>query len=110
VSDVSILTATRIAVGAIVPIEWTNGATSCATAEGAEREPPRRQRDARGNVLCFNELVLGRGLLVPENEHRTRYENLVSPLESGGREGIRTPGLLVANEEKSKLRRAATIT
>jgi hypothetical protein len=44
VSDVSILTATRIAVSAIVPIEWTNGATSCATAEGAEREPPRRQR------------------------------------------------------------------
>jgi len=28
----------------------------------------------------------------------------------GGREGIRTPGLLVANEEKSKLRRGATIT
>jgi integrase len=28
----------------------------------------------------------------------------------GGREGIRTPGLLVANEEKSKLRLGATIT
>jgi hypothetical protein len=28
----------------------------------------------------------------------------------GGREGIRTPGLLVANEEKSKLRLGATVT
>ena len=34
----------------------------------------------------------------------------LSRLESGGREGIRTPGLLVANEEKSKLRLGATIT
>ena len=34
----------------------------------------------------------------------------LSLLESGGREGIRTPGLLVANEEKSKLRLGATIT
>jgi hypothetical protein len=32
------------------------------------------------------------------------------PRESGGREGIRTPGLLIANEDKSKLRRGATIT
>ena len=30
--------------------------------------------------------------------------------KTGGREGIRTPGLLVANEEKSKLRCGATIT
>ena len=30
--------------------------------------------------------------------------------KNGGREGIRTPGLLIANEEKSKLRRGATIT
>jgi hypothetical protein len=28
----------------------------------------------------------------------------------GGREGIRTPGLLVANEEKSKIRCGTTIT
>jgi hypothetical protein len=34
----------------------------------------------------------------------------LSSLESGGREGIRTPGLLVANEEKSKLRLGATVT
>jgi hypothetical protein len=34
----------------------------------------------------------------------------LSCLESGGREGIRTPGLLVANEEKSKLRCGTTIT
>src|SRR6516165_3224650 len=34
----------------------------------------------------------------------------LSCLESGGREGIRTPGLLVANEEKSKLRLGITIT
>src|SRR5205814_10592332 len=31
-------------------------------------------------------------------------------LKDGGREGIRTPGLLVANEEKSKLRLGATVT
>jgi hypothetical protein len=31
-------------------------------------------------------------------------------LESGGREGIRTPGLLVANGESLKLRRVATIS
>jgi hypothetical protein len=31
-------------------------------------------------------------------------------LRNGGREGIRTPGLLIANEDKSKLRRGATIT
>jgi len=29
---------------------------------------------------------------------------------AGGREGIRTLGLLVANEEKSKLRLGATVT
>jgi len=34
----------------------------------------------------------------------------LSRLESGGREGIRTPGLLVANEEKSKIRCGTTIT
>jgi hypothetical protein len=37
VSDVSILTASRSAVTARVPAEWTNGATSCATAERTER-------------------------------------------------------------------------
>ena len=31
-------------------------------------------------------------------------------LKSGGREGIRTPGLLVANGESLKLRRVATIS
>jgi hypothetical protein len=31
-------------------------------------------------------------------------------LKDGGREGIRTPGLLIANEEKSKLRLGATVT
>ena len=34
----------------------------------------------------------------------------VSPLESGGREGIRTLGLLVANEGKFTLRCGTTIT
>jgi len=34
----------------------------------------------------------------------------LSSLESGGREGIRTPGLLVANGESLKLRRVATIS
>jgi len=34
----------------------------------------------------------------------------LSCLESGGREGIRTPGLLVANDGENKLRQGATIT
>ena len=34
----------------------------------------------------------------------------LSCLESGGREGIRTPGLLVANGGENKLRQGATIT
>src|SRR5207245_3495883 len=33
-----------------------------------------------------------------------------SSMQSGGREGIRTPGLLVANGESLKLRRVATIS
>jgi hypothetical protein len=44
------------------------------------------------------------GQLIPFQKNR------VSLLDSGGREGSRTPDLLVANEEKSKLRRGATIT
>jgi hypothetical protein len=39
-----------------------------------------------------------------------RFWNSVKLVKSGGREGIRTPGLLVANEEKSKLRLGATVT
>jgi hypothetical protein len=31
-------------------------------------------------------------------------------LRNGGREGIRTPGLLIANEEKSEIRHGAAIT
>ena len=31
-------------------------------------------------------------------------------LKNGGREGIRTPGLLVANSGENKLRQGATIT
>src|SRR6267143_5306044 len=34
----------------------------------------------------------------------------LSSLKSGGREGIRTPGLLVANSGENKLRQGATIT
>jgi len=33
-----------------------------------------------------------------------------SSMQSGGREGIRTPGLLVANGESLKVRRVATIS
>jgi len=32
------------------------------------------------------------------------------PLKSGGPEGIRTPNLLIANEEKSEIRHGAAIT
>jgi len=38
------------------------------------------------------------------------FKNNVSSLKSGGREGIRTPGLLIANGESLKLRRVATIS
>ena len=41
---------------------------------------------------------------------KARISGFVSPLESGGREGTRTPDFLVANEETLKLRRAATIS
>jgi hypothetical protein len=35
---------------------------------------------------------------------------ILCPLKSGGREGIRTPGLLVANSGENELRQGATIT
>src|SRR6267143_6864095 len=38
-----------------------------------------------------------------QNEHHPVFKNIVSPLKSGGREGIRTPALLVANEALSQL-------
>ena len=38
------------------------------------------------------------------------FKNNVSRLKDGGREGIRTPGLLIANGESLKLRRVATIS
>ncbi len=38
------------------------------------------------------------------------FKNNVSSLKSGGREGIRTPGLLIANSGENKLRQSATIT
>ena len=38
-----------------------------------------------------------------QDEHHPVFKNSVSPLKSGGREGIRTPGLLVANEALSQL-------
>jgi hypothetical protein len=37
-------------------------------------------------------------------------EGALRILRLGGREGIRTPGLLVANEEKSEIRHGAAIT
>ncbi len=45
----------------------------------------------------------------PIEQHLISNNN-VSPLKSGGREGIRTPGLLVANSGENKLRQSATIT
>jgi hypothetical protein len=41
---------------------------------------------------------------------RPTHHIWLSRLESGGREGIRTPGLLVANSGENKLRQGATIT
>jgi len=43
-------------------------------------------------------------------EQFTVQEGALSILRFGGREGIRTPGLLVANGESLKLRRVATIS
>ena len=43
-------------------------------------------------------------------EQFTVLEGALSILRFGGREGIRTPGLLVANGESLKLRRVATIS
>ena len=43
-------------------------------------------------------------------EQFTALEWALSILRFGGRDGIRTHDLLIANEEKSKLRRGATIT
>jgi hypothetical protein len=40
----------------------------------------------------------------------TVLEGALSILRFGGRDGIRTPGLLVANEEKSEIRHGAAIT
>ena len=45
-----------------------------------------------------------------QDEHHPVFKNSASPLKFGGREGIRTPGLLVANEANLKLRRDAAIT
>ena len=43
-------------------------------------------------------------------EQFTVLEGALSILRFGGREGIRTLGLLVANEEKSEIRHGAAIT
>jgi hypothetical protein len=54
------------------------------------------------------------GFLQPLIRTIKKIKMMVAPRsmvsESGGREGIRTLGLLVANEEKSKLRLGITIT
>jgi len=47
---------------------------------------------------------------VPSSMMNSDLEGAFSILRFGGREGIRTPGLLVANEESLKLRRVATIS
>ena len=44
------------------------------------------------------------------NPFQPLFKTLMLIDEFGGREGIRTPGLLVANEEQSKLRHGATLT
>ena len=43
-------------------------------------------------------------------EQFTVLEGALSILRFGGRDGIRTPGLLIANGESLKLRRVATIS
>ena len=43
-------------------------------------------------------------------EQFTVLEGALSILRFGGREGIRTPDLLIANEENAKLRRGSAIT
>ena len=78
-----------------------------ASAEEYCCEAPRGQRGAP-ILKCAASSTWSPARVENEDHVLSKYD--VSPLESGGREGIRTPGLLVANEEKSKIRHGAAIT
>jgi hypothetical protein len=71
-----------------------------------------RQTLMRVLTRAKNREKFARGLFVPQSDHRIKWQtwqtfaipkSRLSCLESGGREGIRTPGLLVANEALSQL-------
>ena len=78
-----------------------------ASAEEYCCEAPRGQRGAP-ILKCAASSTWSPARVENEDHVLSKYD--VSPLESGGREGIRTPGLLVANDGENKLRQGATIT
>ncbi len=78
-------------------------------------------RDRQADILVGNEALPSQSMLLQslgfpsalvswQNEQHPVSKNNVGPLKSGGREGIRTPGLLIANSGENKLREGATIT
>ena len=66
--------------------------------------------EAQAKVRYCNHLDFPPCSLASKTRTTRSSKNTVSLLKSGGREGIRTPALLVANEEKSMIRHGATIT
>ena len=78
-------------------------------------------RDRQADTLVGNKALPSQSMLLQslgfpgahvslQNEQHAVSKNNVGPLKSGGREGIRTPDLLIANSGENKLRHSATIT
>ena len=80
--------------------------TSCVTAMRISSSVTRR---SQAKVRC-NHLEFPARSLTGKTSTTPVFKNSVSPLKSGGREGIRTSALLVANSGENKLRQGATIT
>ena len=71
---------------------------------------PRGQRGTR-KIRCTASITSLSGTRFRRKKEDRRLSKYVaSPLECGGRGGIRTPGLLIANEEIKTLRCGATTT
>jgi hypothetical protein len=78
---------------------------TAVTRAGGLNQPEENFPETKGLSKYATEFI------VPaKSEDNPVVKNNVSPLKSGGREGIRTPGLLVANRGENKLRQGATIT
>ena len=85
-------------------------------ASGSQHRTSKTHAAVSGKAISFaiRCIRIGRDEAITlvnwQNEKHLVFKSNVSPLKSGGREGIRTPGLLVANRGKNKLRQGATIT